>query len=239
MQTVNWEGRITTPFPCCSSLALEPSLKNKFPVHRPQHFHLLDHLWKWSRDLSFPSPRCYGFYWWISERVSSWKACVELPAVQRNSTDGRPPSRLPARRTLLRGCFALILKIRKASTAQLAPPWSQGHWLCSGQVCREARRQLGPCLCPRAAVDCKPLFRYANALASLHGFDLGTSHVPVTGWGLLALKILQSAHHNMRLLWQLAYPSPAKMLKRFHQLPSLSQDPTGSSQPSPKARAAS
>lgn len=157
---------------------------------------------------------------------------------QRSSTGGCPPSRLPAGRTLLRGCFAPILKIRKASAVQLAPPWSRGHRLCSGQACREAGWQSGPCLCPRAAVDCKPLFHYASALFSLHGLDLGTRHVPVTGWGLLALKILQSAHHNMHLLWQLVYPS-AKMLKMIHQLPSLCQDPTGSSHPSPKARAAS
>lgn len=94
-------------------------------------------------------------------------------------------------------------------------------------------------LCPRAAVDCKLLFRYANMLFSLHGFDLGISHVSVTEWALLALKTLHSAHHNMHLLWQLVYLSPAKALKTIDQLPSLSQDATGSSHLSPKARAVS
>lgn len=38
------------------------------------------------RFFSFPPHGCYRFYRWVSERVSSWKACMELPAVQRNST---------------------------------------------------------------------------------------------------------------------------------------------------------
>lgn len=201
MPIVDWEGEKTTAFLCCSSLALEPGLKNKFPGPPPQHFHLLDHSWKCSRDFSFPSLRCYRFYRWISETASCWKVRVDLPAVWRNSMGGYPPSHLPGGQTLLRGCFALILKIREASTVQLAPPWSQGHWLCTWQVRREAGQWLGLCLCPRAAVDCKLLFCYANVLCSSQGFDLGTSRVLITGWGSLALKILQSAHHNMHGSW--------------------------------------
>lgn len=52
MQIVNWEGEMLTVFLCCSSLSPEPSLKNKFPGPPPQHFHLLDHSWKCSRDFS-------------------------------------------------------------------------------------------------------------------------------------------------------------------------------------------
>lgn len=201
MQIVNWEGEMLTVFLCCSSLSPEPSLKNKFPVPPPQHFHLLDHSWKCSRDFSFPSLRCYRFYRWISERVSSWKAHADLHAVWRNSMGGHPLSCLPARQTLVRGCFELILKIREAPTVQLAPPRSWGHSLCTWQICREAGQRLGPCLCPQAAVDCTLLFCYANVLFSRRGFDLGTSHVPVTGWGSLALKIWQPAHHNMHGSW--------------------------------------
>lgn len=87
----------------------------------------------------------------------------------------------------------------------------QQIWLLHGvkdtdcTVGREAGWQLDPCPCPWAAVDCEPLFHCANVLFSLHGSDLGTSDVPVTGWGSFALKTLQSAHHNVHVLWQLVY----------------------------------
>lgn len=208
-------GGITTPFPCCSSQALEQSLKNKLPIPHPEYLHLLDHLWKNLRGFSFHHPGATGFRSGFQEGQSpgkpawSFLLCRETAQV---STHHWPC--LPDRQTPHRGCFALILTTRKTSPANLAPLWGQGHWLCSGQVCTEAGWHLAPCLCPWAAVDCEPLFHCANVLFSLHGSDLGTSDVPVTGW-FICPKTLQSAHHNVHLLWQLIYPTLAKMSMNY------------------------
>lgn len=50
-----------TSFPCCSSQALEPSLKNKLPIPHQQGLHLLDHLWKQLRGFSLHHPGATGF----------------------------------------------------------------------------------------------------------------------------------------------------------------------------------
>lgn len=80
MQTVNWEADTTTPFSCCSSLALEASLRKKFKP--PILIYWIIYGSDWEIFL-FPPQGCYRLFLF---NESSWKACMELPAVQRNST---------------------------------------------------------------------------------------------------------------------------------------------------------
>lgn len=139
---------------------------------------------------------------------------MELPALQGSSTGEHPPLALSARQTdTSQGLLCTDSYNQKSFSSKFGSSVESGT-LHSGQVCREAGWHLGPCLCPWAAVDCEPLFHCANVLFSLHGSDLGTSDVPVTGW-FICPKTLQSAHHNVHLLWQLIYPTLAKMSMNY------------------------
>lgn len=85
-----------------------------------------------------PPTRCYRFSRWIFGRTSSRKACMELPALEGNSTGGHPPLALPAGQTPLRGCFALILTVsaKKSFSSKFGYSVESGTLTCSGQVHR-------------------------------------------------------------------------------------------------------
>lgn len=214
---VHWDGGITPPFPCCSSQALEPSLRNRLPIPHPQHLHLLDHLWKQLRGFSFHQPGATGFPGGFLEGQAPGKpAWSFLPCRETVQVGTHPWPCLPDRDTS-QGLLCTD------SYNQCNEKLFQQIWLLRGV--RDTDCAVGKCteklggswipVCPWAAVDCEPLFHCANMLFSLHGSGLGTSDVSITGWGSFSLKPLQSAHHNMHLLWQLVYPSLAKMSMNY------------------------
>lgn len=194
--------------------------KIKLPIPHPQHFHLLDHLWKQSRGFSFHHPGARGFTGGFLKGQAPGKPVWSFLLCRETAQVGTHPCAcLLDRQTPLRGCFALILTIRKASPAHLTPLWSQGHWLCSRQVCREAGWQLGPVYAHEQLWIASCFSIVPTCSFSLRGSDLGKSDVPVTGWGSFALKTLQSAHHNVHLLWQLVHPSPTIMSTNYLPFP--------------------
>lgn len=138
---------------------------------------------------------------------------MELPALWGNSTGGCPPLALPARQTdTSQGLLCADSYNQKSFSSKF------GSSVESGTLTVQWAEKLGGSwipVCPRAAVDCELLFHCANVLLSLHGSDLGTSDILVTGWGSFVLKTLQSAHHNGHVLWQLVYPSLAKMSMNY------------------------
>lgn len=151
---------------------------------------------------------------------SSRKACVELLALQGNSTGGRPPLRLPAGQTdTSQGLLCADSYHQKSFSSTFDSSVESGTLTVQQASVQRSWVAVGSCLCPRAAVDCKLLFHCANVLFSLCGSDLGKSDVPVTGWGSFALKTLQSAHHNVHLLWQLVHPSPTIMSTNYLPFP--------------------
>lgn len=177
-------GGVIPPFPCCSSQALEPSLKNRLPITHSQYLHLLDHLWKQLRDFSFHQPGATGFPGGFLEGQAPGKHAWSFLPWRETAQVGTHPWPCRLDRHLSGAALHWFLQSvqRKASPANLATQWSQGHWHAVGK-CTEAGWQLDTCLCPWAAVDCELLFHCANVLFSLHGSDLGTSDVPITGWG--------------------------------------------------------
>lgn len=82
---------------------------------------------------------------------------------------------------------------------------------CAVGKCAESWVAVGSLSLPMSSCGLWAAFPLCQRALFSPWFCLGTRDVLVTGWGSFALKTLQSAHHNVHLLWQLVYPSPANM----------------------------
>lgn len=137
---------------------------------------------------------------------------MKLPALQGNSRGGCPPLHLPAGQTdSSQGLLCTDSYNQKSFSSKFGSSVESGTLTVQWASVQRSWVAAGSLSLPVSSCGLQAAFPLCQRVFSLHGSDLGTSDVPVTGWGSFALTTLQAAHHNVHLLWQLVYPPPAKM----------------------------